>query len=136
MEPLLPTRSLGEDSNRLAPAGELDGCLDSLEVALAAADREEAEASKYPGDRPAEELRFPHPLNLARVQRIGEREAVEVGYLVGGQHEASARRQVFEAVHTGPEQDPDCRSREGGYDPVRTCRAVGIADAVLPLGLR
>ena len=67
VEPFLPTRSLGEDSNRLAPAGELDGCLDSLEVALAAADREEAEASKYPGDWPTEELRLPHPLNLARV---------------------------------------------------------------------
>ena len=78
VEPLLPTCPLGEDSNSLAPAGELDGGLDGLEVALPAADGEEAEAAQCPRDRPAEELRFPHPLNLARVQRIGEREAVEV----------------------------------------------------------
>ena len=119
LEALRPACPLGEDPDDVPVPRERDCAVDRVRVAFAAADGKDAEAAQDRRGERLEQLRLPHPAELARVERVREREAVEVRELVRGEDEA-ARTHVLEAGHAGPEDEPHEGPGAGGDQPVES----------------
>jgi hypothetical protein len=111
--------SFGEDPDDVSLARERHRVVDRVRVAFAAADGEDADAAEKRRRQCVEQLSLSHPAELPRVERVREREAVEVRELVRGEDEAAVRAHVLEAGHARPEDEPHERPGDAGDDSVQ-----------------
>ena len=100
-EPFPLARAMREHHHDVTFAHELDGGVDRLHVALAAADLECPAGADEGADRPPEQLGLGHEAEVAaRPERDPERPRIEVGDVVRGEHEPAVLRQVLHACGT------------------------------------
>jgi hypothetical protein len=101
----------------VALAGEVDRGGDSPEISLAPSDGKDSQTPQSGRDERVEELRLPHPPELAWIDGICEEEPVEVRELVRREDEAAAGH-VLESAYLGAEENAHDRSADCGHEPI------------------
>jgi hypothetical protein len=101
----------------VALAGEVDRGGDSLEVSFAPSDGKDPQTLQDRCDERMEELRLPHPPELAWIDGICEEEPVQVRELVRREDEAAGGH-VLESAYVRAEDNADDRFADCGHEPI------------------